>query len=467
MGESPLIGALIGISAALFAAVIGHSFLGRAIEKFSASAQVGIAGLFGFGALGTVAFLAGLVSTSFVLAGCAVLVAISLSYRYSRGAPKLRLEFPKNPLAWVLLASIVLLLLLRLPAALSPSLGGDWDSISHQLAMAKIWLQHGKVDYIDFMHQSNVPATANMLYMLVLPAGGQFAAKVLAMFFGIFAAIALGGIAEQRYGKNAGWWAALSVVAAPVVLWEIGTAYVDVFHGACFGISAILAALWLESRENKSLLLISAFFMAIALATKYTAMQSGAALGIALAIIGGLPGLKGALLVGCVAILLASPWYIRNVVHTGNPVYPFFYSVFGGRNWSEANAAPYAAEQQSFGIGQMVVDGEYKGKNPVALPGSMTALALRPDTQINQGSPFGAVGPVLLLGLLWWPFSGLKGKGAFEKTLVLTALITLVTWFFLTQQSRYIISLIMMAAPLVGGAIAALPLGRLVAINCH
>jgi hypothetical protein len=138
-------------------------------------------------------------------------------------------------------------------------------------------------------------------------------------------------------------------------------------------------------------------------------------------------------------------------------VYPFFYSVFKGRNWSEVNAQSYTREQQQdFGIGQVYEGQEYKGKNPVALPGSIVALATMPDKQINQGVAFGAVGPSLLLGLLWWPLSGLKGRGAFEKTLVLTALITLIAWFFLTQQSRYIISLVIMAAPLIGGAIAKL-----------
>jgi hypothetical protein len=464
VAENPFVGAWIAVIVAFSSLLIGHALLASKLDSFTASARLGISGLLGLGIIGTVVFLVGLVSVKLVVFPVVFLCAIC-AHPFWKHLKNLRGRLPTNPLAWILFISITALILLRLPAALSPSLGGDWDSLSHQLAMAKIWLQHGKVDYIDFMHQSNVPATANMLYMLVLPGGGQAAAKVLAMFFGIFAALAFGGITEKRYGKNAGWWAALAVVAAPVVLWEVGTAYVDVFHGACFGVSAVLAAMWLEKREEKSLLLVSAVFMAIALATKYTAIQSGGAMGVAMVIIGGGAGARSALIVGGIALLLASPWYIRNIVNTGNPVYPFFYSVFGGRNWSEANAVPYAAEQQSFGIGQDFVDGKYRGKNPVALPGSMTALALRPDTQINQGSPFGAVGPVLLLGLLWWPLSGLRGKGAFEKTLVLTALITLISWFFLTQQSRYIISLIMLAAPLVGGAISMLPLGRIVAVG--
>lgn len=328
--------------------------------------------------------------------------------------------------------------------------------------MAKIWIEHGSVDYLPFMHQSNVPATANMLYLLVLPFGGQFAAKVMVIFVGLFAAMAIGGITERRYGSHSGWWAALAIFCVPVVLSEIGTAYVDVFHGSAFAIAALFAALWIEDRHQRRFLVLSAVFMGLALATKYTAIQTGGALGIAMLIVGAgsktlAASLRGAAIVGSVGFLLASPWYIRNFVNTGNPVYPFFYSVFGGRNWNDANAAAYSASQAQFGIGQ-VSDG---GKDVTALPGSAVALALHPEKQIDGGTHRGAVGPAFLLGLLWWPLAGLRRAGGFEKVLLATALITLVTWFFLTQQSRYIISLVALAAPLLGGAIVRLPSGFL------
>lgn len=461
MIESPLVGIVSGIVVSLFAVIVGNAIVAARLSGFSAAARLGISGLLGFGVIGTVVFLLGLISTAWLpLAGVlALVVGCGIIGRSSFAS--LRGSLPASIAPRIIFGALLVLFLLRVPAALSPSLGWDWDSISHQLAMAKIWIEHGRVDFIPFMHQSNIPATANMLFMLVLPFGGQFGAKIIGIFVAVFAALAIGGITEHRYGKHSGWWAAIAVVAVPVVLWEVGTAYIDVIHGAAFAVSALLAALWMEDRSEKRFLVISALFMGMALATKYTALQSGFALGVAMLAVGAgmrvaLLSLKGAAIVGLVGLALASPWYIRNIVNTGNPVYPFFYSFFGGSNWSEAHAAPYRAEQQGFGIGQTEL-----GKDPTMLPGSVVALALRPDLQINVGTQFGAVGPLLLIGLLWWPFAGLKGGRVFEKVLIVTALITLVTWFFLTQQSRYIISLVMMCAPLLGGAIARLPLGGL------
>ena len=44
--------------------------------------------------------------------------------------------------------------------------------------------------------------------------------------------------------------------------------------------------------------------------------------------------LGAALGFGVLALVLLSPWYVRNTVETGNPLYPFGQSVFAGRNWS-------------------------------------------------------------------------------------------------------------------------------------
>jgi len=44
--------------------------------------------------------------------------------------------------------------------------------------------------------------------------------------------------------------------------------------------------------------------------------------------------IKGSIIF-CLAFLITfSPWMIKNILYTGNPLFPLFYSVFGGRGWS-------------------------------------------------------------------------------------------------------------------------------------
>lgn len=66
---------------------------------------------------------------------------------------------------------------------------------------------------------------------------------------------------------------------------------------------------------------------------------------------------------GCV--LLALPWYVRNWIVTGNPVYAFFYEILGGRNINPAVMESAAVEWQAngAGIGQMGPDPVTRLKN--------------------------------------------------------------------------------------------------------
>lgn len=464
MDASPFLGFCVGAAFSLLGLLFGHALIGKLLSGLPPSARWGISGGVGLGIYGILYFLAG------GFAPWVGLAIIALGFRQMR---ELRPVLPSCWNAWLFIAAILSVFLLRLPSALSPSDSSDWDSISHQMAMAKIWIQHGTVDYIPFMHQSNITPTINMLYMNVLGMGGQYAAKTVMIFFALFGALAIGGMSRFRYGGNAGFWAALALVAIPVVAWEIGTAYIDVAHGMFGGLAIIFAALWLFSQEESKLVWLAAICLGLAIATKYTGLQVAVAVGAASLILGLTAkstkrALTGIGIMAAVSVVIAAPWYIRNVMNTGNPVYPFFYSVFGGRNWNEANADAYAAEQRSFGIGQRIRDGAYAGKDPSSLPGAVTALALEPDKQINAGTPWGAIGPVFLLGLIWWPLAGFRrfdlSPAQAEKAIVLAVALLLFMWFYLTQQSRYIIALVFPVAFLLSGAVGKLRLGVLPAL---
>jgi 4-amino-4-deoxy-L-arabinose transferase-like glycosyltransferase len=52
------------------------------------------------------------------------------------------------------------------------------------------------------------------------------------------------------------------------------------------------------------------------------------------------------------SLAIAAPWYVKSWLYTGNPVYPFFFGLFGGRYWNAENAVQYAQDQAQFGIGK-------------------------------------------------------------------------------------------------------------------
>ncbi len=442
-------GFFVGLLSSLACVGAGALVLKALKLALPAALKFGLGGAVGVGILGTLVFLFGVLGVpQFGAVGLAVvflLAAFSI-----RGAGSfLQAIRTKSPLELICVFGIGALLIIRLGGVLSPSDANDWDSISHQMAMSKIWLLHGRVDWIPFMDHSNIPAAVNCAYVPMLQFGDQYAAKTLIWMCALFAICAVGGFASMRYGADAGWIAAVCAAVIPVFVWEAGSAYIDIPHGIYSGFAILFACSWLADRSRRHLA-SSALLLGLAFSTKYTGFQAALGIGIAMVMFGAfqkrlLTHAKAAAAMIAAALVICSPWLIRNVVNTGNPVYPFFYSVFGGRNWNSSAEAAYKAEQSRFGIGQTE-----NGRQIAAIPGSVTALSLQPGKQINNGTPWGAVGPLFVFGLVVWCFS--KKKTPFESGVMLSCTITLLSWFFLTQQSRYILGLTFPVAVLLGGA---------------
>ncbi len=188
-------------------------------------------------------------------------------------------------------------------------------------------------------------------------------------------------------------------------------------------------------------LVVSAVLMGLALGTKYTVLGFWGMLLV------GVLGwyfvttgrwakatLPHTLLWGGVSLLVAAPWYVKTWVYTGNPVYPFFYGLFGGRYWNAANAAQYTAAQAQFGFGKGAV-------NFLLAPWqtTMEASLLTPQKPIlfTEYVLFG-LSPVYVAVLLAAPLF-VRRLSRVSVLLCLFAAGVFVFWFFLMQQTRYLI----------------------------
>jgi hypothetical protein len=178
-----------------------------------------------------------------------------------------------------------------------------------------------------------------------------------------------------------------------------------------------------------------------------------------------------------VAALVAAPWYAKSAVWTGNPVYPFAYSLFGGKYWSEAQAIPYQEHQLEFGVGSPPPPAErarlgllartFSGpRSPANLLLAPWNLVMRPtEFEVVGISPLYAVfatgiGP-LFLALL--PLLALSRSPRPLRWSLAFLAPSWVAWLMLMQYNRYLVPTLVFAALPVGHALAALPpsgLGR-------
>jgi hypothetical protein len=137
-----------------------------------------------------------------------------------------------------------------------------------------------------------------------------------------------------------------------------------------------------------------------------------------------------------VAAAIASPWWIKNYVHTQNPVYPMAYSVFGGGEWSGDLALLYHEKTQEKGVlaishgpGQLL-------KNTLSLPW----LTLN-DPDLFERFEIGPLFWVFSPWILVWCLAAFrprapKGPRA-HAMLALWMLFFCLFWFFSYQSNRF------------------------------
>ncbi len=151
------------------------------------------------------------------------------------------------------------------------------------------------------------------------------------------------------------------------------------------------------------------------------------------------PALTGSLGWGGAALLVGSPWYLKSWVCTGNPVYPYFFSVFGGRWWDAPMAAAYAGSN-SPGPGRGLSDA-------LLLPWNLT-MALPPGHLVGAWPPFNefpsallSLSPVLLAAL-FFPAFGAGDIPRPVKALAVFAGAGMLLWFTQTQYMRFLLPLV-------------------------
>ncbi len=331
---------------------------------------------------------------------------------------------------------------LSLTQLLAPPSGGDYDSLVYHLAVPWRYVRAGRVLELPYDHHSYFPFAFEMLFAAPLswfglslnssaPAGGAVAAKVLHWAMLPASALMLVAFGSRVLNsRRAGWMAALIWCSVPLVVGEASMAYIDL--GLCAWVLAAFhcAARAVPSRaDSKAWILWSGAFAGAALGCKYLGALYAAFVcaWLLLAALKMQPngsGWKAYASALSLMLVLGGGFYARNIVWTASPVFPFAYSVFGGRGWTSEMASAYTRDQNAFGFGRSPSDLAWL---PWRL--TMTPLNAAGRQATQSGQP-------LTVGLPLWPFSDVPASdevhtglfetvGAFSNTLLSPLLLAL------------------------------------------
>ena len=212
------------------------------------------------------------------------------------------------------------------------------DALTHHLAVPKLWVEAGGIRELPDIAFSYYPQLLDILYMLPVALGHDIAAKYLHFVFALLTALLIFLFVRRRTGPA---WAALGglmFLTLPLILKLSVTVYVDL--GLVFFTTAALfgAVIWLEDTDKTRWLVLAAVCSGLALGTKYNALVSFLVMSLLLPFFylyrredqhaEQLNAVKFAVAFVAVSVLVFSPWLIRNVSLTGNPLYPLAKGVF-------------------------------------------------------------------------------------------------------------------------------------------
>lgn len=347
-----------------------------------------------------------------------------------------QLRLPSRPPLFIgiyLVATLSLTFLLALAPPIS------FDALLYHLTGPKLYIQEHRIVIFD-TPQSNFPSLMEMLFTWGMLLKGDVVAKLIHYLYGLLAGAAILLLAKRHLSAKVGWWSLALVWSMPMVWVIMGWAYVDLGL-VLYELLAFFALLnWLRTRDKKWLLLSGAL-SGLAMGVKYTSFVAPLSLALIILYEGirerqrASSLLRSLFLFALLALLLASPWYLRNLHLVGNPFYPF---IFDGKGWDHFLARWYEQPGTGLGLGWRIIalpltvtlgiqdESFYDGRTGPLILALLPLLFLARLTPRDEKRP--VVNYLLLLFLvqfLFWTGGVIHSRSLFQARLLLPGLVFL------------------------------------------
>lgn len=349
---------------------------------------------------------------------------------------QIRGEGRLGSLIWILILGILL-------AEVLLGLVPPWarDELTHHLATAKLYVLSGRIHEIPFAPYSYYPMLLDMLYIPFVKWGWDSIPKLIHGLFGFLTGVLIYAYLARRLSAIYGLLGFLFFVFTPAILRLSNWAYVDL--GLVFySLASLLCLLWWYDTQQPRWLILAALSVGFALSTKPNGLLVFFLLCFAVVFLLGKIYQKNiykvcgwTLLFLFFASITFSPWWIKNLIQTGNAFYPafagFFSSVGEGSSGGGAGVGIFGKRALLWGESWWEI---------AALPIRVFFTGRDDAAQHFDG----VLNPMLILFLPW----AFKGKWGEEKKLMFGFVVFyfLYALFLVDLRIRYLLPVV---APLV------------------
>lgn len=409
---------LIPIWMAMLSASFGFHILPHAdpVERLTIGTALGV-GIFGLTGFGLA--MAGLAKPMILLA---ILLLLTVFFHW-RGTIKqtwndlyqlygeISASIANIP-SWIPICTATLLGLTFL-LGLAPPIE-DFDALFYHLTVPALWLHQGpSIAFAPIPHYW-YPQIVEGTYLWPMALGSDTATHLMHMLWLTLSMTLVWNWAKQLAGNIVAWNAILLLLIMTSLPWLGAWAYTD--YALTFAALAATYSLWKwKTDQGGHWLTIAALMAGLAVSVKYTGFiipLSGVLFLLIFA-----RDMRKTFQFGFICTLAASPWYLRNWIGTGNPVFPF---IFGGAGWDSFLAQAYTAS--GTGLGSDIL--------------ALLTLPITATLGIRDANFFdGRIGPFFLIlspFALWVFWNGRRSSPQHKIALQVIGLLTIIGASFWT-----------------------------------
>jgi len=232
----------------------------------------------------------------------------------------------------------------------------DYDGLMYHLTAAKLFLKQGQLYLLPDLWQANGANMNDMVFIFGLAFKDENLGKLFQFIHASLLIMSIYSFGSRFLDQRSKNYASLVFMATPVLVVWASWAYTDFGLALLVFLCLYTFLLWNETHERPWLVLCS-ICSGLALSNKYLAIANTLVLGVMIFICSlkesWRKGLLNTLFYGAITLLIASPWYLKNWILAGNPVFPF---IFGGPGWDALRLHLLNTFLSSFGTGKQVLD---------------------------------------------------------------------------------------------------------------
>ena len=311
------------------------------------------------------------------------------------------------------------------------------DALAYHAAGPALFESSHELRKLWWSWESYQPFTVDLLvldgFLLWDGVQGAFASLLL----GLAALAAVVGAAERIAGRSIALLAGAVFFAQPFMLWQTTSTFVE--PGLALALALACWNLWRYAQTGTTWCIgLAGLFAGAAAGMKYTGVAAGLVLAaVAAVLLRGRLRLRHVLAFAVPAVAVALPWYVKNAIQTGNPVYPLLLG---------------AVNDEATRDLEVVLDDYGHGRSP--LDALLLPARLLGDADAFDRGEF--VSPLLVL---FAPLTLLLRP--LRRVVVpvwLGIAVYLGAWFLTSQQARFLVGLMPVLAVLA--AIAVMTVAR-------